>query len=932
MGIAGFLTVSSVAPATDPPDQPQQPGKTDPTRSRTSQAAEHAQQILRLDLSPGVEVPLVVDHIQDEGATVQAADGKVFVILPVRYDPQAGPAAFSKNLLRGPCGQGFYGLRVMQVRDRRPVVEPTEPDPIYERIELKEPGAGRYMLAARNSLGPRRIEKGKPRQEHLQDRARPLPASGWLAIVIETGKAESFLRLQWADKHEDTLDLDFLGRALRGPRQEDFGDPSSRAVSAMIRQLDGSCSAMASLAILRLAAVRKELDSDPSDAWFEKVESKVLPAAARREQNIQEAVWSYAASRRRLPDAAVRLIAKQKPAVLAHWVRLAGAGLAGELDKNTVVATQILGVALRSDNQGVCEAAWAVLTKFEAELDWDLLGGFSEKAQGLAVARLGEERDKSASTRLLVVLARDIRPADAARIAAQTERLQIRLGSPQDPLLAQWWSLKEDGAKAALLTVLAAVDLGDVAYSQPFAELVDQATAPGAEASVREACCRLLIRQMDRSLQGPETAGGKQAEAGAVRLHGQYPVRLPDRLRDPLVKGLAQAATGGAEETRLDALALLLEGGYADEAYRAVVRSFKSGGDGEAMLKRLMQRRDVGNSFGSCAMLGRLLCGNRASINGTILEHLDRTAKELAPADRWQLCAAVKAEVNLEKWPARTSAGESAESRRMVQWLHTLGHFTAQDGQRLASSSDEKDWISRLQRINARRALLLDGRYGVLAVLETSVCEERQNAKSGAGSEDATASPESLYRWSAPRRVTVALPPLRIESNELDNRYRVLWGQRAIGEGVVRAGGQEPPQTASHSLRLTAAGESMLGPDGWGWRSWKPPGQAGESVERIERAVGPALVRSGENLSSPEPNVMVLDIGEYLTASLQQSNRGAAALGGADKWMPKKLPITLRYTAFGNFSGAATQAPFPARPKSGQRHLLNVAIILERMD
>jgi hypothetical protein len=929
-GLFAVATAAAVQPSAQPEDSSR---KLATSRPRADESQQRSQAPLRLDLTPALESPLITDHITDDGATVAPLPGNCFVTLPVRYDRDVAPQAFSKTMIRGRDAKWFYGLRLLQVRDGRPRMELSGSEPIYERIELKPADAAVHQLIARNNAGPRREDKDKAKQERQTSPSKTLPASGWMAMVLEAPKSAGGMRFQWAGgDDEEEVDLEFL-RQVQGPVVGPARlDPSAPAVAAALGKLSSPSSAMAAVAIRRLEQLRQRMGSDVPASWSTKVDAAVVAAAGRKVREVQAAAWSYLASYERLPDVTIRHISEQNSLVQRRWAEIAKSRLDEDGRLSLLTATQVLCGVLRSDDATACEAALETLLDWESDVNWDIVQGLSEKAQLLMLARLESSQDQELTDRLLTVLMKNVRPATADKIAARAGQSRIRLLSPVHPLLAKWRTMKNAREKAAFLAVLGAVDLGDLVYSRPFADLIEEATSSKADESLREAAFQLLIQQADRSRRASGWSDQPAGENGVPRLEGRFPVLVSRKARDPLVKGLVRGATRGSRRTRVESLAALLAAGYAEEAEQAFAAGSKDDADRSAVLSALFEQEAAARSYGLSALLGRLLCKESSSICPAIVGQLDRVAEQVSPADRWQVIAAVKAGVRFDKLYALGLSQEPSEAQPTLRWMYTLGHMTPQDRQRLAAGADEEERFARLVLVDQRRAFLVDGRYGVMAILEVldSEQENREHLPSGDARESAA---DPSCRWSSPRRITVVLPPLRIESSEQGDSYSVLWGSRSIGRGLTREPAKLIRHPDAYCVKLVRPDDSLLGIGGWGWELGRSAGEQVPPPREYEHALGPAVMPTEPVPSAPQRGTMTLDLAEYLRAGLKTNADLALAAGDAKRTIPRKYQISLQYAAFGSYYGIGPQAPLPSeKPRPGRRHLLNVALILERME
>jgi hypothetical protein len=499
--------------------------------------------------------------------------------------------------------------------------------------------------------------------------------------------------------------------------------------------------------------------------------------------------------------------------------------------------------------------------------------------------------------------------------------------------LAKWGTLKSAKEKVSLLGVLSSVDLGDVIYSGRFAEIIEAATAPKANKSVREAGFGLLAKQVLRSCRSASFGRSPGGEVDPPERSGCFPTLVAPDSSDPVITGLVRAATQGSRRTQIEALAALLVAGYAEEAERSMLGGSRDDAGRNAVLAALLEQKDVAGSYGLAAMLGRMLRKDQASNGPVILGHLDRMMEKVPPGERWQTYAAVKAGGRLDRLCVLASSLNESDSPAALRWVHELGHMTPQDRQRLAVASDMEDRLARLARIDHRRALLVDGQYGVIAIVE--VIEAEKQGESGAAGEKAAgeSSTEVKCRWGAPRHVTVVLPPLRIESIEQGDAYQVLWGKQVIGKGSTQAPNQPIHPPEAYCVRLVRPDEGLLGAGGWGWAGGGSADQKGSPAKEPERAAGPLVLPAEHPPPASERGTMTLDVGEYLEAALGDSADDAPGATGAQLKVPARYEIRLQYASFGSFYGSGNQISLASQKmRAGRRYLFNIAMILERMD
>jgi hypothetical protein len=356
----------------------------------------------------------------------------------------------------------------------------------------------------------------------------------------------------------------------------------------------------------------------------------------------------------------------------------------------------------------------------------------------------------------------------------------------------------------------------------------------------------------------------------------------------------------------------LLRAGYSEEAQRALTLASAPEDVRNSLLRRLLAEQDLPEPV-RLAMLGHLLRPQAVSSVPLILDHLDRV-KQHTPADRrWLLHASLKAGVNLIELNHLVGSMEGPASTRLLEWIKQLAHMTPQDAQRLDAASTPRQRAEALERVDLRRARLVDGNYGVVGVIETS---ERLPPASDPGASPASGG------WGPPRRAALVLPPLRLESLDGDRPteaapFRVRWGTRQIGTGNPLARTRPIGGPAKFSPALLVAP----------WKEWTNLGQteAGASAD----AVGPLVLPCRKLLTEPPPGHMTIDIGEYLRQALKES----AGLNADEAGLLVPVPwqLTLSYASFGSYYGAGRgPAPEPDRP--GRARLINVLLVLEKMD
>lgn len=948
---------------------------------------------VQVDLTAAMDTPLFSSEIVDENERVRAENGKIFLTLPIRYEiPRGnGPAegavlpSISRATLAGKDARGYYGLRNTPMVNGRIRLDGLEQDPVFEQLDSL-PGEGNAgLVVLRNKTGPRRFppddpqKSGKPRQDKLRDEPRTMRSTGAAAILLEIPETAGRLSFEWPSGVQEMIDLDFLRKLQesgsgQAPPQPSGKDPSWTTVSVVadaLAQLRGPSGAMAALAIERLARLRDRLvaksdkldfDEEALSAWSDEVDSAVIAAAIRDEERVRVAAWRYyctypaGQSPWALFGETSDRFAEAEPQVQARWVQLVAFGLGIEdggiwwrqtagvdpgapetperaaPDANTPTidrshAVAILGALLRSEDGAVTWEAMKVLTALSPPpMDWTFLEEASIAGQRAALSLAAEIEDRAIVRPMIQALIASARPETASQIAEVARGLGTAGDEPSDLLLSQWWSLHGRGRKTAFLDALCGIDLGDAVYGRRFSDFIKDAVSnSGAQ---RDAAYRLLIAQLQHRRDHVEAA-----REGAIPLHGPFPLILARSANDPLTKGVI-ATHAVSPAVRVEALQALIESGFAERAALCLMDSYPAHDEREAVLDKLIPLADAGHRDAVLALLGALLNQRCESSAGRILDQLSRTIASVDHAEHWRVFAAVKAGVHLVELDEIGRRLGPPTANAVLRWLHALGHMSPQDRQRLAASRDPAERSERLAQINLRRGQLVDGRYGVVAVVSTS---QRRVGASATGAIEGE-SPATTSRWGPPKMVTLTLDPLVLETRVEDDVFKIRWGDRTIGEGRILEQAQPIRGPAAYLPAVETAG------------LWGPPPSPGdasqdatadtkdESTAALRRLLGPLRLPHRTPLERSAPGTMTLDLAAYLASALKA--QGVFGDEEVSAMIPDAYKITLRYGVFGSFYGCGPRrtpweseaAPSAVNAPPASRYLLNVMLVAERMD
>ncbi len=946
---------------------------------------------LQVDLSPALTNELISSAIRDEGATVTAEADRVFLTIPFRYEFDAAPRTMTRSAMRAKEFRGVWGIRLLPEPLGPVDLALLDQDPLYERWELK-PAAGRPQVTVRNQTGPRGAESA-PRgsNERRPSRSMTIPASGMAAFVVEVTNESTRLTWTWAEGGEETLDLTAIRKAREPlpspPMTEPAGERGASngprgAVAPMLMDVlntarNGS-PAHAALAVHRLARARRMWPARVDPAFLADLDGRMLEAGASDRPAVRAAAWAYfaeplenfapsdwiapAAQQRLAKDAALQKawldnvelgLGRREGGVF--WM-----GLVGEERTRRGLAMLICSQVLTGADPTATDAASDIIlslgpwpfapgaTPADAERAGSSgvdpndpraadkpvdLSQFSSTALEALVKRLPALPDSPWATdltRQLVPRATD-KLADA--LARELERRKVVLSGPADPLLTAWGSLPTEDRRLALLTALNRLSIGELVYSDSFARLWRDATAPAASSPVREAASRLLLRIAGKDL--------------APREPNPFPVIVLLTSHDPLVDALSNVATamkspaGGSSgpssrhaadksvsneaEVCLGAAEQLLRRGLAEHAAR-LVASCPPGEPRSAHVAALLQMKNPPTDT-LAAFAGFLLRQETIDCVKPALEYLSRRAGAEPSDERWRLLAALRAGVHPGELDALGRALKGAQAVAARRWLHELGHMTPQDRQRLAGATEPEQRLERLKEIDLRRGTAVEGRYGVLAVVETVTARARQVDPDAGG---------PVTTWSLPTRWTIALPPIDLElpadvHEKPDAPYRVLLGKTPLGEGRIAQRPGVLGSPATFSIALTAAPW-----DGWAatselirGTSTAPDGATAPESGPVE--AGPLWLAARPVLEKPLAGTMTIDAAPLLKRAIAQDKSIVRCVPPAR--VPEKLPITLRYASFGSFYGAADwPIELPESIPDGFIRPRVVMLVLERMD
>ncbi|MBK8266984.1 MAG: hypothetical protein IPK83_01215 [Planctomycetes bacterium] len=715
------------------------------------------------------------------------------------------------------------------------------------------------------------------------------------------------IRLSWGDGSMESIDLAYVRSARDVFVAAEPLPPGSPEVLRVMKQVREGSNAMAELALLQLGLIRQRTPPERAGEWALGVDPVVIESARRGEDRIEAAAWKYFAMQSALTNQTLSLFESTPANSQRMWVGLIGRHAGSRESPNSEVARSILFGLLRSGTLDTCENALGVMASLNMEIDWSRVSSASKNAQMAALNRLTLLRRDEAISALLTIM-KSVRRSSAEEVAKYVRTLNLRLEDPRDPLLQKWPQLKSDSDRISLLTVLHPANLGDLIYSQPISAILQTGLSPKkSDSRLQREVLDMLIAQLNLR------------ENSAEPNDGGFPVLLRMRTTDPIARGVIACAHQGTIAQRKSAVRQLMKMGLSVNALDAMDELADDGEIPEAILKELLDPIQLKASDGLIALCGRLLRPDHAEFAELVLANLNKWAAGTPSSEHWRIRAALRAGADVESLSELAAGLRSALSVSAIRWLHQLCHFSLQDGQVYAAANSAVERRHVLEELDLRRAQLVDGDYGVVAVVE--FCDAQSYSLQNAP-EVLT---QPLKRWGAPRRQTIVASNLRLAPSSSMNRYQVFWNEAAIGSGRSRQKRRPLRSPESFLPALVDAPSACLSSSGWGWPA--PTSIAGFSDES---AIGPSILPGNRPaLDDPGEDLMTLEVSAYLGAAMLE-----ARLLNADQlrdFSDVSVKMTLRYAGFGSYVGVAPTREFTTSPESDRRHVLNVMLFLEKL-
>ena len=227
----------------------------------------------------------------------------------------------------------------------------------------------------------------------------------------------------------------------------------------------------------------------------------------------------------------------------------------------------------------------------------------------------------------------------------------------------------------------------------------------------------------------------------------------------------------GAPDTRIAAMEILVRAGFAEEAVRGVVAGVKDGREQDRVFLKFLDRLGPESQYdGMLSFMALLLRPEWHSSAQYVVTRLKQRAAGTDEANRWRVLVAAKSGADFGSLSDSSLQLEPPLSVGVLAWLYHLTHASPQERKRLTAARGTQSRIELLRDIDFRRGQLVDGLYGVAAIVETVSVVDKAKRR---------------LVWSRPRREMITLPALSLRLRGDDNSYVVTWNDRTIGSGVA---------------------------------------------------------------------------------------------------------------------------------------------------
>lgn len=479
----------------------------------------------------------------------------------------------------------------------------------------------------------------------------------------------------------------------------------------------------------------------------------------------------------------------------------------------------------------------------------------------------------------------------AAPVLAAARRFGVEITSAEDPVLYRWQRLEKSSARAAYLEGLALAGPGIAGvWHSPAISIIAHDVYNSRNKGILAGWNALV-------------AAHRSATPGETR--GMFPMLVARESADPDLLGLNAVASHGAPDDRRAAINSLLALGYAEEVQRALGPD--AGRDWPVLLSTGVKKE---NELAILGLLARWSAGESPEIAAAAMAQLSRVLSEVPPDRSWKATAAIKSGLTLDALNELSWGVDPLSSAAALRVAYAVGHMTQQERQRVAGAVDRAARLDEMHDVDLRRGQLVDGSYGVLAIVETTT---RVNMEAG-----------KSY-WAEPMRTLVELPPIRLEVDETEDKVTALLNGTAVGTGqVVAADRAIKPLPYYYGVMEALDGdEFVVRADA---ATTQPAAASRPAASR------PAAVRAGPMVlpdtraRSGGTGLIALDLGAFADA--------VSARTGSDKlnvaW-PREFPLTLRYHIWGTWVGCGRRQALPATAQPGETRLLNIMVIVEKM-
>jgi hypothetical protein len=652
-----------------------------------------------------------------------------------------------------------------------------------------------------------------------------------------------------------------------------------------------SSGVMAALALARIASWRTDSTDRSAREIAQRFTTILAGGLTHADDRAVDTAWRGLVDGPVLTAAERSLLPAGRSGVAGRIAARATSDLPGSQRTRRVNILAMLNAAWRAADVGTCPALVDAVVADGYPDAFDALDGATAAGIDAMLTRIRTSKAERTRKQLVRALIGQSPLERHDELLTEARALKLEITSPDDPILKRFDQADDPRAKISILRALTVVPAVLVHHSEEFGRLIDAATGPRADASVREAAFVMSIAQ------------ARLRAAMEPAAYGAYPLGDARGL-DAVSRGLIAALKGGASvETRIEAAAMLIRRGES-AAVADALRGMRLSKDALAdLLGRLAGRPGVARMDGWFALLSAAATTVERESAAAVWSALDAAATSYPDALAWRRVAAFKSAASYKRLAAIASdvRGDAGSAAAALKRLTESAHAGKSAGGWNASSRG-REAAESLARLNRDVSNMVEGRYGSLIIVET--IETIDPARLDGA---------PLTRWTAPRRTTLTGPIVLIQKQV--DRF-------VIGAAGGTAGGGRP---ATVDAKLP---DERLFPPALKPTTWHLPG-VGDDREGAPAEFAPIALIGGTRMADGAIGAMNID-----AAELVRSRAGVEDDADAEPIiaaLPKSFVVSLHPAGFGTLAGVGPSEP-PEAGSPGKPVFLNAMVVLEPMD